>query len=59
MLVTMENGLLGGWGLLPRNIRELETKLPKHDAEKFTKKVTKTAKNSDNCPSNLLKSSNP
>ena len=42
-----------------RNIRKLETKLPKPDAEKITKKVTKTVKNLDKHPSNSLNTSNP
>ena len=46
--MAMENGVGGGRGVVPRNIRKLETKLPKPDAEKFTKKVTKTAKTPDN-----------
>ena len=40
---------------MPKNIRKLETKLPKPDIEEFTKKVTKTAKNADNYPSSSLK----
>ena len=39
-------------GGIPGNIPKLEPKQPKPDAEKFTKLVTKTAKNPDNCASN-------
>ena len=36
---------MGGGGVVSRNIRKIEAKLPKPVAEKITKKVTKTAKN--------------
>ena len=48
-LYTLNCGKMRGGGVM-RNIRKLETKLPKPDAEKITKKVTKTAKNPDNYP---------
>ena len=48
-----------GGGVETRYIRKLETKLPKPDAVKFTKKVTKIAKNTDKYPSSSLKTSNP
>ena len=54
-LMTMENGV----GLVPRNVRKLETKMPKPDAEKFTKKVTKTAKYPYKYASSSSKTSNP
>ena len=46
-------------GVVMKNIRKLETKLPKPDAEKITKKVSKTVKNLDKHPSNSLNTSNP
>ena len=54
-LLIVEN-----WGgVVMRNIRKLETKLPKPDAEKIIKKVTKTVKNPDKYPSNSLNTANP
>ena len=44
---------------MPRNIPKLEPKLSKPDAEKFTKLVTRTAENPDNCASISLKTLNP
>ena len=41
-LITVEIG--GGGGVVTRNIEKMGTKLPKSDAEKVTKKVTKTIK---------------
>ena len=50
-----------GWGErgMQRNIPKFEPKLSKPDAENFTKLVTRTAENPDNCASISLKTLNP
>ena len=44
---------------MQRNIPKFEPKLSKPDAENFTKLVTRTAENPDNCASISLKTLNP